>query len=117
MSLRVLDILKVGVGPSSSRAMGPMAAAGRFPERPRAAERPPRAGAPPRLGAELAQALRIERNVLGAIEAASLALRGVGGRPVSLGAGVETLRGPGRDMGRRCGEAAPGGRAAAVPAG
>jgi L-serine dehydratase len=54
MFLSVLDIFKVGVGPSSSHTMGPMVAAGRFLAALRSgADRVPGSGAPDRLGCRL----------------------------------------------------------------
>jgi L-serine dehydratase len=54
MFLSVLDIFKVGVGPSSSHTMGPMVAAGRFLDALRSgADRIPGAGPPARLGCRL----------------------------------------------------------------
>jgi L-serine dehydratase len=54
MFLSVFDIFKVGVGPSSSHTVGPMAAAGRFLALLRAGtDRVPGSGEPARLGARL----------------------------------------------------------------
>ncbi len=92
MFLSVLDIFKVGVGPSSSHTVGPMVAAGRFLAALRSgADRIPGAGEPARLGCRLHGSLAFTGKGHATDRAVILGLAGLDPAAFDAGRAAEVL--------------------------